>query len=92
MRKMGFLGAEIGFADSRVPERIGGRVTENHVQNDPEFLFLELAGMCTPGHFWNKKTARCLATRGRWNFRETLLGFFERGLGGGEAGYWHAER
>jgi hypothetical protein len=48
--------------------------------------------MCTPGHFWNKKTARCLATRGRWNFRETLLGFFERGLGGGEAGYWHAER
>ena len=47
---------------------------------------------CVPGHFWNKKTARCLATRGRWNFRETLLGFFERGLGGGEAGYWHAER
>ena len=40
----------------------------------------------------NKKTARGLATRGRWNFRETLLGFFERGLGGGEAGYWHTER
>ena len=39
-----------------------------------------------------QKTARGLATRGRWNFRETLLGFFERGLGGGEAGYWHTER
>ena len=40
----------------------------------------------------HKKTARGLATRGRLKFRETLLGFFERGLGGGEAGYWHAER
>ena len=39
-----------------------------------------------------QKTARGLATHGRWDFWETLLGFFERGLGGGEAGYWHAER
>jgi len=40
----------------------------------------------------HKKTARGLATHGRLKFRETLLGFFERGLGGGEAGYWHTER
>jgi len=48
--------------------------------------------VCGSFSLMHKKTARCLATRGRWNFRETLLGFFERGLGGGEASYWHAER
>ena len=40
----------------------------------------------------NKKTARGLATRGRWDFRETLLGFFEGGLGGCEACHGDAER
>ena len=39
-----------------------------------------------------QKTARCLATRGWWNFWETLLGFFEGGLGGCEACYGDAER
>jgi hypothetical protein len=40
----------------------------------------------------NKKTARGLATRGRWDFRETLFGFFEGGLGGCEACHGDAER
>ena len=40
----------------------------------------------------HKKTARGLATRGRWDFRETLLGFFEGGLGGCEACHGDAER
>ena len=39
-----------------------------------------------------QKTARGLATRGRWDFRETLLGFFEGGLGGCEACHGDAER
>ncbi len=40
----------------------------------------------------DKKTARGLATRGRWDFCETLLGFFEGGLGGCEACHGDAER
>jgi hypothetical protein len=40
----------------------------------------------------HKKTARGLATRGRWDFRETLFGFFEGGLGGCEACHGDAER
>jgi hypothetical protein len=40
----------------------------------------------------HKKTARGLATRGRWDFRETLLGFFEGCLGGCEACHGDAER
>ena len=77
------------FYISTVPSAISG---DGLAQNCPELLFERHRGMSTGRVLENKKTARGLATRGRWDFRETLLGFFERGLGGGEAGYWHAER
>ena len=40
----------------------------------------------------HKKTAHGLATRGRWDFWETLLGIFEGGLGGCKACHGDAER